>query len=250
MKSPSVAACALVVTLMPAGVARAQPDTQIWGELTFSWIKSHRFTYGLDIEPKVLVSKPAGDPGWTTIDVTPSFEYSRGRWLDLIGELLVGATHQTDDLDSTEVTPRIGMRLHLLSNLRDELSKEKRPTRRTVLRNLVRLEWRNLSYSTDKPHSSTVRFRDRVEASFSITRPRMTDAGATYLTSDVELFWPLDDPDERYASKQRIRAGVGYRRSFAWRFEALYIWNRSRNTLHEGFTTADNIIDFKVKRVW
>ena len=38
--------------------------------------------------------------------------------------------------------------------------------------------------------------------------------------------------------------------TFAWRFEALYIWNRSRNTIDEGFTTSDNIIDFRVKRVW
>ena len=60
----------------------------------------------------------------------------------------------------------------------------------------------------------------------------------------------MDDPDERYANKQRMRTGLGYRRSFAWRFEALYIWNRSRNSLENGFTTSDNIIDVKVKRVW
>ena len=55
-----------------------------------------------------------------------SIEYKRGQWFDVVSELLVGRTRQTDDLDSTEVTPRIGLRLHLLSNLRDELGREGR----------------------------------------------------------------------------------------------------------------------------
>jgi hypothetical protein len=61
---------------------------------------------------------------------------------------------------------------------------------------------------------------------------------------------PVSEPDERFASKQRIRAGFGYRRSFKWRFEALYMWTRSRDTLEEGFKTDDNIIDIRIKRVF
>ena len=250
MTSKAVFVCELFLALAPARTAGAQPDTQLWGELTFNWIKSHRFTYGLDIEPKVLVSAPAGDPGWATLDLTPSVEFTHGRWIDMVGEMLVGRTKQTDDLDSTEVTPRVGMRLHLLSNLRDELTKEKRPKHRMVLRNLVRLEWRNLYYSTDKPQSSTLRFRDRLEMSWSLTRSRLTDDGATYLIGDAEWFWPLDEPGERFANKQRLRTGLGYRHNFAWRVEVLYILNRTRNTLDDSFTTTDNVVDFKVKRVW
>ena len=52
----------------------------------------------------------------------------------------------------------------------------------------------------------------------------------------------LDEAAERFAN-QRIRTGFGYRRSLAWRFEILYIWIRSRNTIEEGFSTADNNID-------
>src|SRR5215203_6817833 len=81
---------------------------------------------------------------------------SCGGRLDVLNELLVGRTKQTDDLDSTEVTPRLGSRLHLLSNLRTSLEKEERPKKRLVLRDLARVEWRNLYYSTDKPDSSTV----------------------------------------------------------------------------------------------
>jgi len=128
---------------MPLSVD-AQPDFQLWTNFSFDWNPGHRTTIGVDAEPKVLLWAPAGDPGWATLDVTPSIEYKRGQWFDVIGELLVGRTKQTDDLDSTELTPRIGFRLHLLSNLRDDLGKERRPKRRLILRDFLRFEYRNL----------------------------------------------------------------------------------------------------------
>ena len=145
---------ALAVVVGALGVpreSRAQADLQAWGNLTFDWIKSHRVTLGLKVEPKVLVSDSDDEPGWATVDVTPSFEYARGEWFDMVGELMVGRTSQTDDLDSTELTPRLGLRLHVLSNLRQELVKERRPLRRLVLRDLLRLEWRNLYYPLTRP---------------------------------------------------------------------------------------------------
>lgn len=83
-----------------------------------------------------------------------------------------------------------------------------------------------------------------------LNKARVSDDGARYLLADWEWFVPLDDPAESFANKQRIRAGLGYRRSFHWRFEALYIWTRSRNTVKEGFTTSDNVINLRVKRLF
>ena len=107
---------ALVALLIPCA-AHAQTDLQLWGNFYFDWIKDHRITMGLDAEPKVLVSKPSGDPEWATLDITPSFEYSRGEWFDMIGDLVVGYTKQNNDLNTTEVRPRVGLRFHILSNL-------------------------------------------------------------------------------------------------------------------------------------
>jgi len=241
---------AIVIVIGIPWEGRAQTNTQLWANFTVNWIKSHRVTMGVDAEPKVLVSAPAGDAGWATLDITPSLEYSRGEWFDMVGELLVGRTKQTDDLDSSELTPRIGFRLHLLSNLRHEIVKERRPRRRLVLRDLLRLEWRHLYYSTEKPDASTIRLRNRLESLWPINRPRITDDGAWYLTADWEWFIPVDDPDERFASRQRVRGGIGYRRNYAWRLEARYVWNRSRNTIDDPFTSTDHAIDLTMKRVW
>lgn len=169
----------------------------------------------------------------------------------MLGELLLAKTRQTDDLNSTEVTPRIGVRFHLLSTLEDRVGKERRPKHRVVLKNLVRLEGRNLFYSiADKPNTSTVRVRDRIELQLALTRPRVTDNGAIYATGDAEWFWQLDDVKERFAHKQRLRGGVGYRRNANWQFEGLLIWNRSRNTIDEPFRTNDFVVDLTMKRVW
>jgi hypothetical protein len=247
---PSTGFIVLLVSALFAPAAAAQTDKQIWAEITLDWIKSHTFTFGVEVEPKVLVAKQSDEPGWATLDVTPNAEYTRGKWFDIVGELHLGRTRQTDEQDSTEITPRIGFRFHLLSNIADDLRRERRPRRRLVLRNFVRVEWRNLYYSDSTPSSSTLRYRDRFETEFPFNRARVTDDGAVYENADIEWFWPHHDPPERFANKQRIRAGVGYRWSYAWRLEALYVWDRSRDSAESGFTTDDHALDMRLRRVW
>src|SRR6476659_1689431 len=91
-----------------ASRAEAQTSTQLWGTVTLDWIKSRAVTIGVELEPKLLVSRASDEPGWATLDATPSIELSHGNWLDATGELLIARTRQTDHLVTTEVTPRIG----------------------------------------------------------------------------------------------------------------------------------------------
>jgi Protein of unknown function (DUF2490) len=256
MGSAGVRAGMLTVLLtgMAATETRAQANLQLWGNLTLGWLRTPRLTYEVDFEPKVLVQKPEGDPSWRNLDVTPSVEYAAKKWLDLVGELVAGYTKQTDDVNSVELTPRAGFRLHLFSRdvpVRGPRIRELPPGRRIVVRDLVRVEARTLFYTGAGDGSdSSVRFRNRLELLAPLNRERLTDDGAHYLLADWEWFVPLGEPDERFANKQRIRAGFGYRRSLAWRFEALYIWTRSRNTIEDGFKTSDNIVDIRLKRVF
>jgi hypothetical protein len=248
----------LILLLLLAGTpVAAQSNFQLWGNVTVDWVKSERLTYELDFEPKVLVSAPAGAPAWRNLDVTPNVEYAAKSWLDLIAELPFGYTKQTDDLNTFELTGRGGVRFHLLSrNIPTQVAgarpvRELPPSRRIVLRDRVLVEQRNFFYSGSGSGSdSSVRFRNRLEFLAPLNKANVSDDGARYILADWEWFVPLGDPQERFASRQRIRAGVGYRRNFAWRFELLYIWNRSRNTIGEGFTTSDNIIDIRFKRVF
>jgi len=244
-------ALTLMAVMLPAPIASAQTTTQLWGNLTFDWVKSDRLVYELDFEPKALVNPAEGEPDWRNLDVTPNAEYSWKRWLDLVGEATIGRTMQTDDVNSTELTPRAGVRFHLFSRTQRFRVLEQAPLRRAVVRDLLRVESRNFFYSGgDSGSDSTVRFRNRLEFLAPLNKARLTDDGARYLLADWEWFIPIDDAEERFANRQRIRAGLGYRRSFNWRYELLYMWTRSRDTIDEKFSTNENIVDIRVKRVF
>jgi hypothetical protein len=237
---------------MFAGSANGQTNGQLWGTVTFNWLASHRLSYELELEPKTLVAAPDSEPGWASFDVVPNVEYAVRPWLDVLGELATGYTVQTDDVDSFELSPRVGVRFHMTT--RDLptglLKREHLPRHRIVVRDLVRLEERVLFYTGGGDTDAVTRFRNRLELQVPLNRVRVTDDGARYLLADWEWFIPLDDPDERFANRQRIRAGIGYRHSLTWRFEALYIWGRSRDTTDDGFHTSDHIVNLRVKRVF
>jgi Protein of unknown function (DUF2490) len=242
-----------ISALLVATPLAGQTNRQVWGTLTFNWLKSSRLSYELELEPKVLVAAPEGEPIWASLDVTPNVEYALQPWFDLVGELATGYTEQSDETDSFELSPRVGVRFHLttrdLPTLRP-FKREALPRHRIVLRDLVRVEWRNLFYTGDTPDDSVVRFRNRFELQVPLNRERVTDDGARYILADWEWFVPLDDPEERFANRQRVRTGIGYRRNLKWRFEALYIWTRSRDTTDQDFRTSDNIVDLRVKLVF
>ena len=248
-----VVGLATVLILAAAPPVAAQTNFQLWGNLIVDWIRSDSLTFELDFEPKVLVAKPDDQPGWWSLELTPNAEYAAAPWLDVIGELVTAYTKQTDDVNSTEVTGRAGVRLHFLSREHPRLMHrdERPPKRRVVIRDRILVESRHHFYSGAGSGSDhTVRFRNRLEFQVPINTAKVTDNGARYLLADGEWFIPLDDPAERFANRQRIRAGFGYRRDRNWRFEALYMWTRSRDTTGESFRTTEHIIDLRVKRVF
>jgi hypothetical protein len=246
------AASAAALLLACAGVAAAQTNTQLWGTVTLDWLKTDRLAYELELEPKVLVAAPEGEPGWASLDVTPNAEYAARDWLDAVAEIATGYTSQNDEVDSFELSPRVGVRFHVTTRglPSGPRKRERIPRHRVVVRNLLRFEWRNLFYTGGGGLDSVGRIRNRLELQVPLNRERVTDDGARYLLADWEWFIPIDDPDERFANRQRIRTGIGYRRSHSWRFEALYIWTRSRDTTDQGFQTSDNIVNVRVKRVY
>jgi hypothetical protein len=246
------ALCALAAAVP----AQAQTNLQVWGDLSLNWLTKGKLAYALDLEPQAVAANTEQDAaGWWTFGVTPNLEYSPKKWLDLITEVGTGYTQQTDGLESFELTPRAGLRFHIFSRdvptvLEDRVARELPPSRRFVLRDRVLIEGRNLFYNQGKPTSSTVRVRNRVEFQLALNRVKVTDDGARTLLADWEWFLPLDEPDERFANRQRIRTGLAFRRSYDWRAEFVYAWTRSRNTIDEPFSTSDNAISFTIRRFY
>jgi hypothetical protein len=87
------------------------------------------------------------------------------------------------------------------------------------------------------------------EISYPFNRKKLTADGAVYATGDVELFVLLGDASDPRFNEYRVRAGVGYRRDFSWRFEALFVQTRQRSG-DSGFSTSSNAFDARVTRVF
>ncbi|MGH9369210.1 MAG: DUF2490 domain-containing protein [Thermoanaerobaculia bacterium] len=247
-------AAALLVAASVFGQARAESPsggesevtTQLWANVVLDYPKGDRSLFELDIEPKIQIS---GGDKWRNIDVSPLVEYYPSRWIDLVGEGTVGRTRQSEGVNTWEATPRLGFRLNILSNLREKVGQPHfAPLRRVRLTTLVRVEYRNFWYSDDTPSSHGWRFRTRVETRVGINREDLSRDRTLYGIADLEFFVPLgEDVRERYASKVRARAGLGYRFSYKWRAEALYIRDSHRETEEDPFATDSNILNLKMK---
>jgi hypothetical protein len=226
---------ALLLVLGGAAQAVAQspdgPETQVWGNLTVGKALGPRWSGELDVEPKWQVTGER----WRALDLTPAVEHYPADWIDLVSELAVGNTLQRDGLDTFEVTPRVGARLHVFSKMephRPGLAglRERLPLTRVAVSTLVRLEWRNLFYSDETPDRHQWRARARLEGKLALNRGRLSEDRTLYAIGDAEYYLPLgDDVPERYVNKARIRLGLGFRFSPRARLEALWIrdWNRS-----------------------
>ena len=222
------------------------PVTQLWANLILDSPREN-YLLELDVEPKLQIR---GEPKWWSIGATPLVEYYPNRWLDLTGEMAVTYTNQNDNVRSVEVTPRAGIRLHILSNFREEIDPEVHPPRKLAIANLSRIEYRNFWYSGgDLDYDSSWRFRNRIELKLGLNRSDFNTDGAWYLKADFEAFVNIrDEIQERFATRIRTRAGVGYRFAYKTRLEVLYIRDEDRNTLENGFETSSNILDVRLKK--
>ena len=231
-----------------AAEARAQEraSTQLWADLTLGHPRSERLYLELNFEPKIQLS---GGEKWRNFDVTPLAEFYPADWLDLTAEATVGFTHQLSGLNTFEVTPRIGVRVHLFQTAWDHLPHPERlPASRLGLGNLLRLEARNFWYSGDLGSRHEWRLRNRAEAKLALNHDSLSQDGTLYLIADAEFYLPLgDDLPGRFSTKFRARAGVGYRIDYRMRLEFLYVRYGSRSTHEEDFEKDADIFDFRLK---
>lgn len=130
----------------------------------------------------------------------------------------------------------LGTRIHLT------------PFSRVLTRLLLRIEQRNLYYTETDTHEQSYRGRIRLETVTPLNRKTMFDGDKLwYLVADVEAFLPIEQVEERFANRFRIRLGPGFRLNYTWRFEFLYTLQASRNTIAGDFETTDNLFRFRVK---
>jgi Protein of unknown function (DUF2490) len=249
-------ATSLCCILLHASLAHAQVAGQLWTNVIVAWYATDRVLYRVDIEPKAQPFVRPGETTWNSLDVTPRVEFTLAPWIDLIGELDAGHQTDSDGTNSLSMTPRIGVELHILSRIlqrsdRAGPAREKLPLRRLVVSSLVRLEHEDTFYSTGAPTKSSWQLRDRFALAYPLNRRKTSDDGAVYLLEDNELFIPLfGESGDPLVNQVRVRAGLGHRVSFAWRFEALYIWTGTRRADTGPLAVTSHALDVRIRRAF
>lgn len=236
---------------LSAEEVKSETSEQVRANLVLSRPKSEKLYLEYDIEAAGQVSD--GAP-WRYLYGTGLAEFYPSGFIDLTGELSTGFTRQSREEDSFEATVRLGLRLNFVyqifnSPLIEKIRPERMSGRRFSISNFARIEQRNFWYSGQRPSEHDFRFRNRIATKLAINKSNLAEDNLWYLIADAEWFVPLnsDAAAERFATKARTRAGLGYRRSYQWRFEILAIKDDAKDTLDEEFEVDAYILNLKAK---
>jgi hypothetical protein len=230
---------AFIASLLMAGAARGQNETttteQIWINYDPTWSLSKRWTFDVDTAIRIINS----DQFLWQIRLHPTLEFSPWKWMDLTGGVWHIYTRQAETFDRFETRPVVGIRL-------------KADIWRGVrLSNYFRLEYR-VQRNLDTGETLTARrLRDRIQTMIPINHRNLSDDNTWYLIIDAERFRQRDpNVDDGFNSRQRYRAGIGWRKNSAWNFHLLYVLQRSRESGASSFSPADHIISISfIQRV-
>ncbi len=208
-------------------------NNQLWVE----YMANYPFLNSWNVELAASYSELLEEPKWRALDFQITPEYALSPHVDLQGAFLVNRTNQYQSLSSTEVREMLGARIHLT------------PFSRVLTRFLARFEHRNLYYAETDSYQQSNRTRIRFETVIPLNRKSMYDGDKLwYALADAEAFIVLDqNVSERFANRYRIRAALGYRLSYTWRFELMYTLQQSRNTIAGDFNTTDNLFRIRIK---
>ena len=105
----------LLAWLAGSSRAAAQSTGELWGDFMIDWLQTRRLTWEVEVEPKKSITVPAGTSGWTSLDVTPSVQYTLAKWVDTLAEVDWG--YKPNGGDVIETKSRVGLSFHILSRL-------------------------------------------------------------------------------------------------------------------------------------
>jgi hypothetical protein len=208
-------------------------DEQLWFDYQVSYPFGGRYLLENTTTYQTLANP---ENKWRSLSISPTFEYTLFTNLDLLSEVGIGYTLQTEGSNSWDVMPMVGGRFFITQN------------KRVDTRLVLRYQLRYFRQVQDDDWDVSNRTRVRGEVFVSINGPNLYRDKLLYALADYEEFIVLDQQvEERYANRRRIRIGLGYRLSYKHRFELCYTRQSSRNEIEGDFNSDDNVIQFRYK---
>ncbi|WP_456458391.1 DUF2490 domain-containing protein [Reichenbachiella sp.] len=171
---------------------------------------------------------------WDSWILTAGTDYLLIPTLVLNGEFKVISTDENDTLSRTELRPVLGAKLDIFNR------------GRVVFDNHLKLEWRQLYFSSPELNSGSLRVRDRLRMTVALTQknPSMNKSLNLILSGEA-FFVKQDNEKERFSNRVRLELGLSYRLNDQWKLMTSYYRQRSRNQIGDSFTSQENILRVK-----
>ena len=200
-------------------------SVQLWNDFTIYKPFPKRFSFDCEISYRTNLGN---SDKWHSVNVMPKLEKSLGKHWDILFYVGSVNTLQQQNYNTWELRPGLGLRFHFM------------PFRKLLIRMLGRIELRNQYTFEDKTWDVSFRTRYRLEEIYFINAESFEKPNVWYLLSDVELFYSIDKAlEERYSDRLLLRLGAGYKLSDRWRFETIYTYQFSKNTISGEFSKDD-----------
>ncbi|MEJ1238269.1 DUF2490 domain-containing protein [Chryseolinea sp. T2] len=173
---------------------------------------------------------------WRNYSITPTFEWQRFEFLDFLFNVPIAYTVQTEDFNSFELDPSVGVRYHITQN------------KRITSRLIFKLEERVFRDIEQDEWETSNRMRLKGEILISLNGPNLFQDNLWWTILDYEEFFVTDQQvDERFANRRRGRLGLGYRLDYRNRFELIYTLQSSRDEIGGDYSRLDNVLQLRYK---
>ena len=138
----------MVFGLLPCVVNAQSTNEQLW----FEYIVNYSFANSFNLENAFKYSTLLNTPRWYAFEFTPTLDYSLTNNIDISLSTALEYTAQTESINTFEVRPVLGTRIHIT------------PNSRVLTRVFIRLEQRNIQNLDTKDWDNAWRPRFRSSA--------------------------------------------------------------------------------------
>ena len=209
----------------------AQNDRQLWTDFQIDYPFGGQYLVEATASYQTLLNK---DQEWRAFYFTPAFEFTRFRKVDLLFNVPIGFTRQQPGNATHEADPSLGARFRVSQGKRIDL-------------NIIAKAEERFFYQVESQQwTSSNRLRLKAEVFISLNGPNLFTDRLLYSIADYEEFIVTDQQlNERYANLRRARIGLGYRHSYAHRFELIYTKQSSRDQISDSFATSNDILQVR-----
>jgi hypothetical protein len=216
----------LIVGHVWLGVKGQDIAPQLWNNVSVGKEFGEKITFLNTASFSTLLSE---EYPWDEVSLASTFSYRFHKNFWAQGTLYFARVKQTGELSNWEIRPVAGLGINSVN------------TRRFVITNLSRLEYRYLLYN-DNTNQGAFRFRNVAIARVTLVKQNSFMDKSLTLFGYAEFFANFEDLRERFVKQAKYKLGIAYRLNYHWRFNLGVIYQDAFDNVPKPTQLPTNLI--------